>query len=56
MNAPVVVGVDGSPASLAAVDLVAREAALRGRALRVVHAIYESGRTGRVVRLSADGA
>lgn len=33
----VVVGVDGSPESLVAVDLAAREAALRGRALRVVH-------------------
>lgn len=34
---PVVVGVDGSACGLAAVDLAAREAALRGRALRVVH-------------------
>jgi nucleotide-binding universal stress UspA family protein len=34
---PVVVGVDGSACGLAAVDLAARAAALRGRALRVVH-------------------
>jgi nucleotide-binding universal stress UspA family protein len=38
MNAPVVVGVDGSACSLAAVDLAAREAALRDRPLKVVHA------------------
>jgi nucleotide-binding universal stress UspA family protein len=36
--APVVVGVDGSAAALAAVDLAAREATLRRRPLRVVHA------------------
>lgn len=35
---PVVVGVDGSASSLEAVDLAAREAALRGRPLRIVHA------------------
>ena len=35
---PVVVGVDGSPASLAAVRLGAREAMARDRKLRVVHA------------------
>jgi nucleotide-binding universal stress UspA family protein len=37
-GAPVVVGVDGSAVSLAAVDLAAREAQLRNRPLRVVHA------------------
>lgn len=37
-GAPVVVGVDGSPSALAAVRLAAREAALRRRPLRVVHA------------------
>ncbi len=36
--ASVVVGVDGSAGSLAAVDLAAREAALRDQPLRVVHA------------------
>jgi nucleotide-binding universal stress UspA family protein len=34
---PVVVGVDGSPLSLSAVRLAAREAAKHGRALRIVH-------------------
>ncbi|SDY39678.1 Nucleotide-binding universal stress protein, UspA family [Micromonospora pattaloongensis] len=37
-SAPVVVGVDGSPAALAAVRLAAREAALRKCPLRLVHA------------------
>ncbi|MDT7839942.1 universal stress protein [Streptomyces justiciae] len=38
MNGPVVVGVDGSPAALTAVAVAAREAALRGTGLRLVHA------------------
>jgi len=36
---PVIVGVDGSPSSLTAVDVAAREARLRGTSLRVVHAL-----------------
>ncbi|GAA2528996.1 MULTISPECIES: universal stress protein [Streptomyces] len=38
MNDTVIVGVDGSPPSLAAVDVAAREARLRGALLRIVHA------------------
>ncbi|UNZ17310.1 universal stress protein [Streptomyces sp. 891-h] len=38
MSGTVVVGVDGSPSSLEAVDVAAREARLRGGSLRVVHA------------------
>lgn len=38
MSAPVVVGVDGSPPALAAVEAAAREAGMRGAELRVVHA------------------
>ncbi|MFI1869801.1 universal stress protein [Streptomyces jumonjinensis] len=37
MNGPVVVGVDGSPSSLTAVETAAREARLRGVGLHVVH-------------------
>ncbi|WP_372472299.1 universal stress protein [Jidongwangia harbinensis] len=36
---PVVVGIDGSPRSLDAVEVAAAEAALRGRPLRIVHAL-----------------
>jgi len=38
VNDTVIVGVDGSPHSLAAVDTAAREARLRGAGLRIVHA------------------
>ncbi|MDF4253429.1 universal stress protein [Streptomyces sp. WMMB303] len=38
MSGTVVVGVDGSPSSLEAVDVAAREAKLRGGSLHVVHA------------------
>ncbi|MGX4691510.1 universal stress protein [Streptomyces sp. JNUCC 63] len=38
MANPVVVGVDGSPSSLDAVEIAAHEAALRGVGLRLVHA------------------
>ncbi|MFI9152442.1 universal stress protein [Streptomyces sp. NPDC053367] len=38
MSDPVIVGVDGSTSSLAAVDVAAREALLRGAPLRIVHA------------------
>ncbi|MFI1951215.1 universal stress protein [Streptomyces xinghaiensis] len=38
MTGPVVVGVDGSPSSLEAVDTAAREARLRSAELRLVHA------------------
>ncbi|MEU9055988.1 universal stress protein [Streptomyces sp. NPDC048384] len=38
MHGPVVVGVDGSPSSMAAVEIAAREAGLHGVGLRLVHA------------------
>ncbi|MFW6690966.1 universal stress protein [Streptomyces sp. MAR4 CNX-425] len=40
VSAPVLVGVDGSPAGLAAVAVAAREARMRGIGLRVVHAFF----------------
>ncbi|MFF6783716.1 universal stress protein [Streptomyces sp. NPDC012510] len=40
MSGVVVVGVDGSASSLAAVEAAAREARLRGAGLRVVHAFF----------------
>ncbi len=50
-TAPVVVGVNGSAASLAAVRIAAREASLRQRPLRVVHAfswpLYDTSAEGR---------
>src|SRR3954451_7256661 len=42
-TAPVVVGVNGTAASLAAVRLGAREAVARGRRLRIVHAFTWPG-------------
>ncbi|MFC4463923.1 universal stress protein [Streptomyces xiangluensis] len=40
MSGLVIVGVDGSASSLAAVEVAAREARLRGAGLRVVHAFF----------------
>jgi len=48
-NPPVVVGVNGTPAGLAAVRLGAREAVTRGRQLRVVHAVTWPGPSGSLV-------
>ncbi|MFE7813692.1 universal stress protein [Streptomyces sp. NPDC057433] len=42
MDDAVIVGVDGSPAGLAAVDVAAHEARLRGAELRIVHAFSHS--------------
>jgi len=42
VSGSVVVGVDGSPGSLAAVLVAAGEAVLRGRSLRVVHAVDDA--------------
>ncbi|KES09116.1 universal stress protein UspA [Streptomyces toyocaensis] len=46
MEQPVVVGVDGSPSSLEAVGAAAREAALRGVGLRLVHAFGQQSPHG----------
>jgi nucleotide-binding universal stress UspA family protein len=43
---PIVVGVDGSQCGLVAVQWAAREAALRGAPLRIVHAATYLGRSG----------
>lgn len=43
MIGPVVVGVDGSSSSMAAVEVAAREAGLRGVGLRLVHAFGRPG-------------
>ncbi|MDK1345149.1 universal stress protein [Streptomyces sp. 378] len=43
MSGPVVVGVDGSESSLAAVEVAAGEASMRGLGLRVVHAFVWPG-------------
>lgn len=40
VSAPVVVGIDGSPASLEAVAVAGREARMRATGLRVVHAFF----------------
>ncbi|KOX06096.1 universal stress protein UspA [Streptomyces sp. NRRL B-1140] len=42
MTKPVVVGVDGSPSSLDAVEVAGQEAAMRGAVLRLVHAFGRS--------------
>jgi nucleotide-binding universal stress UspA family protein len=39
MHKPIVVGIDGSPSSVAAQDLAVREAAMRRRPLRIVHVL-----------------
>ena len=49
---PILVGVDGSEQSQAAIDLGVREARLRGRSLRLVHACYRSAVGNRSVRLA----
>lgn len=72
MSGPVVVGVDGSASSLAAVEAAAREARLHGVGLRVVHVFFspdmyapwgppplgppEGGVPGTVERLAAEAA
>jgi len=56
VSAPVVVGVDGFPSSLDAVDLAVQEAELRGTGVRVVHALPGSagGRVRPSVSASAE--
>ncbi|WP_225834184.1 universal stress protein [Streptomyces sp. NK08204] len=64
MRPPVVVGVDGSPSSLDAVAVAAREARLRGCGLKIVHAyflpavyaslgLWSTGSAGEVLREAA---
>ncbi|MDW4910862.1 universal stress protein [Streptomyces sp. ADMS] len=55
MSGPIVVGVDGSPPSLNAVAVAAREAALRGCGLKVVHAFIWPMMVGQSPLGPADG-
>ncbi|WP_395293061.1 universal stress protein [Kitasatospora hibisci] len=57
MDLPVTVGVDTSEASLAAADWAAREASLRGRPLRVLHALPPTAHPlpGRAAGQRSDG-
>jgi nucleotide-binding universal stress UspA family protein len=53
-GAPVVVGVDGSPAGDRALKVAAEEAALRGTHVRAVHAVHWSSTGADLVRPSRD--
>jgi nucleotide-binding universal stress UspA family protein len=53
-SSPVVVGVNGTAAGLAAVRLAAREAVSRGRMLRIVHAFTWAGEAGSEARAAAE--